>query len=84
MAAKAGKSMVRGIAVPPQKMILGCSLRARSRTSSMSTRPVSWRTPYWTGRNHFPVAETDQPWVRWPPMGSAMPMTVSPGLANAR
>ncbi len=41
MAAKAGKSMVRGMAVPPQKMILGCSLRARSRTSSRSTRPVS-------------------------------------------
>ena len=84
MAAKAGKSIVRGIAVPPQKMILGCSLRARSRTSSRSTRPVSWRTPYWTGRNHLPVAETDQPWVRWPPIGSAMPITVSPGWAKAR
>ena len=64
MAAKAGKSMVRGIAVPPQKMILGRSLSARSRTSSRSTRPVSRRTPYWTGRNHLPVADTDQPWVR--------------------
>ena len=50
--------MVRGIAVPPQKMILGRSLRARSRTSSRSTRPVSCRTPYWTARNHLPVAET--------------------------
>ena len=84
MSAKAGKSMVRGIAVPPQKMILGRSLRARSRTSSRSTRPVSCRTPYWTARNHLPVAETDQPWVRWPPMGSAMPMIVSPGWAKAR
>jgi hypothetical protein len=41
-------------------------------------------TPYWTGRNHLPVAETGQPWVRWPPIGSDMPMTVSPGWANAR
>ena len=76
--------MVRGIAVPPQKMILGRSFIARSRTSSKSTRPVSWRTPYCTGRNHLPVADTDQPWVRWPPIGSAMPMIVSPGWANAR
>jgi hypothetical protein len=50
----------------------------------MSTRPVSLRTPYWTARNHLPVAETDQPCVRWPPAGSAMPMTVSPGAASAR
>ena len=56
--AKAGKSMIRGIAVPPQKMILGRSLRARSRTSSRSTRPVSCRTPYCTAWNHLPVAET--------------------------
>ena len=84
IAAKAGKSIVRGIAVPPQKMILGCSLSARSRTSSRSTRPVSGRTPYWTEWNHFPVAETVQPCVRWPPIGSAMPMMVSPGCANAR
>ena len=41
--------------------------------------PVSARTPYCTARNHLPVAETFQPWVRWPPMGRAIPMTVSPG-----
>ena len=44
IAAKAGKSMVRGIAVPPHQMIWPL-LGASSRTSSMSTRPVSWRTP---------------------------------------
>ena len=82
--AKAGKSMVRGMAVPPQKMIFGRSARASSRTSSMSTRPVSLRTPYCTARNHLPVADTLQPWVRWPPAGSAMPMTVSPGSRKAR
>ena len=32
ISANAGKSMVRGIAVPPQKMILGRSARARPRT----------------------------------------------------
>ena len=43
MAAKPGKSMVRGTAVPPQKITLGRSARARSRTSSRSIRPVSRR-----------------------------------------
>ncbi len=38
ISAKAAKSMVRGMAVPPQKMIFGRSLRARSRTSSKSMR----------------------------------------------
>ena len=84
ISANAGKSMVRGIAVPPQKMTLGRSARARSRTSSRSTRPVSARTPYCTARNHLPVTETGQPCVRWPPIGSAMPITVSPGCRNAR
>ena len=37
MAANAGKSTVRGTAVPPQKMTLGRSFRAISRTSFMST-----------------------------------------------
>ena len=50
----------------------------------MSSRPVSARTPYCTERNHLPVAETDQPCVRCPPIGSAMPITVSPGCRNAR
>jgi hypothetical protein len=36
-----GKSIVRGIAVPPQMIIFGRSARARSRTWSMSMRPVS-------------------------------------------
>jgi hypothetical protein len=84
ISANAGKSMVRGIAVPPQKMILGRSVRARSRTWSRSRRPVSARTPYCTARNHLPVTETGQPWVRCPPIGSAIPMTVSPGCRNAR
>jgi hypothetical protein len=82
--AKAGKSMVRGIAVPPQKRIFGRSRSARSRTSSMSTRPVSARTVYCTAWNHLPVTDTGQPWVRWPPIGSDIPMIVSPGLAKAR
>ena len=47
-------------------------------------RPVSARTPYWTERNHLPVADTFHPWVRWPPAGSAMPIIVSPGCRNAR
>ncbi len=64
ISANAGKSMVRGIAVPPQKISLGRSASAMSRTSSMSTRPVSLRTPYCTLRNHLPVAETLQPCVR--------------------
>ncbi len=64
ISANAGKSMVRGIAVPPQKMTLGRSFSARSRTSSMWTRPVSRRTSYCTGRNHFPVTDTLQPCVR--------------------
>ena len=41
IAANAGKSIVRGIAVPPQKIIFGRSARAMSRTWSMSMRPVS-------------------------------------------
>ncbi len=84
ISAKTGKSIVRGIAVPPQNMIFGRSLRARSRTSSKSILPVSARTPYWTERNHLPVTETGQPCVRCPPIGSDMPMTVSPGCMNAR
>ena len=64
ISAKAGKSIVRGIAVPPQKMSWGRSRRARSRTSSRSTRPVSARTLYCTLWNHLPVTETGQPWVR--------------------
>ena len=84
ISANAANSMVRGIAVPPQNMIFGCSLRARSRTSSKSIRPVSARTPYCTARNHLPVTETGQPWVRCPPIGSDIPITVSPGLRNAR
>ena len=40
---------------------------------------VSLRTPYCTARKYLPVRETFQPCVRWPPAGSAMPMTVSPG-----
>ena len=84
ISANAGKSIVRGIAVPPQKITLGRSASARSRTSSRSSRPVSARTPYCTERNHLPVTDTDQPWVRCPPMGSAIPITVSPGCRNAR
>ena len=84
ISAKAGKSMVRGIAVPPQKITLGRSDRASSRTWSRSRRPVSARTPYCTAWNHLPVADTGQPCVRWPPIGSAMPITVSPGCRNAR
>ena len=49
ISAKAGKSMVRGMAVPPQKISFGRWARARSRTSSMSTRPVSRPTPYCDG-----------------------------------
>jgi hypothetical protein len=49
----------------------------------MSTRPSVRRTEYCTAWNHAPVADTDQPCVRCPPIGSAMPMTVSPGLARA-
>ena len=64
ISAKAGKSMVRGIAVPPQKMTLGRSARASSRTSSKSTRPVSLRTLYPTGRNQRPDTDTGEPWVR--------------------
>ena len=45
---------------------------------------MSARTPYCTARNHLPVTDTGQPWVRCPPIGSAMPMTVSPGCRNAR
>ena len=84
ISANAGKSMVRGTAVPPHQMTFGRSARASSRTSSMSTRPVSLRTPYCTERNHLPVADTVCPWVRWPPIGSAIPITVSPGCRNAR
>ena len=78
------ESMVRGIAVPPQKITFGRSRRARSRTSSRSSRPVSARTPYCTEWNHLPVAETGQPCVRCPPIGSAIPITVSPGWRKAR
>ena len=83
MEANAGKSMVRGMAVPPQKINFGRSARAIARTSSRSTMPSSRRTPYWTARNHLPVADTFHPWVRCPPAGSAIPITVSPGDASA-
>ena len=63
---------------------LRASLRARSRTSSKSMRPVSARDAVLHAANHLPVAETPQPWVRWPPVGSDMPSTVSPGSAKAR
>ncbi len=46
ISAKPAKSITRGIAVPPHQSSLGLSRRARSRTSSRSTVPVSWRTPY--------------------------------------
>ena len=78
------KSIVRGIAVPPQYMSFGFSLRASWRTSSMSMRWVSRRTPYCTLLKYVPVIETFQPCVRWPPAGSPMPMIVSPGLQNAK
>ena len=84
ISANAGKSTVRGSAVPPQKMILGRSRSARSRTSSKSIRPVSRRTPYCTALNHLPPTATPAPCVRWPPIGSASPRIVSPGEANAR
>ncbi len=84
MSAKPAKSIVRGMAVPPQKISLGRSFSASARTSSRSTRPVSRRTPYCTERNHLPVADTPQPCVRCPPIGSAMPITVSPGSQKAR
>jgi hypothetical protein len=42
---KPAKSISRGIAVPPQKMIRGRSRSAIARTSSRSMRPVSRRTP---------------------------------------
>ena len=45
---------------------------------------VSRRTPYCTELNHLPPTATPAPCVRWPPIGSASPMTVSPGEANAR
>ena len=69
ISANAGKSIVRGIAVPPQKITFGRSASASARTSSRSTTPVSLRTSYWTARNHLPVAETLHPCVRWPPIG---------------
>ena len=50
----------------------------------MSTRPVSARTVYCTAWNYLPVTDTGQPWVRWPPIGSDIPMIVSPGLAKVR
>ena len=84
LAANPGKSTVVGSAVPPQKMILGRSRSARSRTSSRSIRPVSRRTPYWTALNHLPLAAGAAPWVRWPPAARDSPMIVSPGLAKAR
>ena len=48
----------------PANSSLGRSLRASSRTSSKSMRWLSLRTPYCTARNHVPVADTFQPWVR--------------------
>ena len=41
-------------------------------------------TPYCTLRKNAPVIDTFQPCVRWPPCGSAMPMTVSPGFSSAK
>ena len=64
ISANAGKSIVRGTAVPPAKMTLGRSRSARSRTSSKSIRPVSRRTPYCTGRNQRPPTDTAAPCVR--------------------
>ena len=61
---------------------LGRSRSASARTSSRSMRPVSRRTPYCTARNQWPVVETLQPCVRWPPGGSAMPMHRVAGLAE--
>ena len=59
----------RRAAAPQQLRLL--LLRASSRTSSRSTRPVSLRTPYATARKYLPVIDTLQPCVRWPPAGSA-------------
>ena len=33
--------------------------------------------------NHLPEKLTLEPWVRWPPWGSDMASTVSPGTVNA-
>ena len=57
IAAKPAKSIVRGNAVPPQKMSFGRSRSASSRTSSRSMRPVSRRTPYWTRGTSLPVID---------------------------
>ena len=59
----------RGAAAPQQlRALLAC---ASSRTSSKSMRCVSLRTPYCTDVKYAPVIDTFQPWVRWPPAGSA-------------
>ena len=84
MSANAAKSIVRGIAVPPHHKSFGFSFFASSRTSSRSTRPVSFLTPYATERKNLPVMLTLQPCVRCPPAGRPMPMMVSPGWQNAR
>ena len=41
-------------------------------------------TPYDTTLNHLPDWLAGEPWVRWPPWSSAMPMKVSPGFSSAR
>ena len=77
--------MVRGIAVPPQKISFGRSAqRQLAHLVHVDAAGLLRATPYCTGRNHLPVTDTVQPWVRWPPCGSAMPITVSPGCRNAR
>jgi hypothetical protein len=44
---------------------------------------VSRRTVYGTGVNQVPEKLTFEPWVRWPPCGSDMASTVSPGWSSA-
>ena len=84
ISAKAAKSMVRGMAVPPQKMSLGRSLAGQvAHLVEVDAVGRLARTPYCTLRNHLPVTTTFQPWVRCPPMDRSMPMTVSPGSRKA-
>ncbi len=80
----AAKSITRGYAVKPARMMRGRCSMARSRTRSMSISSVSLSTSYATNGNHLPEKFTGEPWVRWPPWGNDRPRTFRSASLGSR
>ena len=77
-------SISRGYAVYPATIIFGLFSNAIFRTFSISIRPVSIFTSYWTKLYARPENAIGRPCVMCPPCSSFSPITVSPNSNNAK